>query len=214
MKKGIFITFEGGEGSGKSTQANLLYRFLKQKNYPVINTYEPGITHVGEKIRRILLSNKHENISRETEALLYLACRAQHVSEIISPALAAKKIVLCDRFTDSTLAYQGFARGIPLPLLSQLENFSRRSITPDLTILLDADPKLMFKRLTQKHCEHKDRLESESLNFHQKVRKGYMSLARNNAGRIVVVDASKSMDILHDEIKNRVMLVLKKKGCI
>ncbi len=211
LKKGFFITFEGGEGCGKTTQIKLLCKFLSKKGYPVITTYEPGATQIGELIRRILLSNHHSEISRETEALLYLACRAQHVQEIIAPALKEKKIVLCDRFTDSTLAYQGFARGIVLMSLQQLERFSRNGIAPDLTILLDADPRPMFLRLKQKHLEHKDRVESESLAFHQKVRKGYLALAKKNPKRYLIVNARKSVPSIHEEIKRHVMFMLNKK---
>lgn len=211
LKKGFFITFEGGEGCGKTTQIKLLRKFLSKNGYPLITTYEPGATPIGELIRRILLSNHHGEISRETETLLYLACRAQHVREIIAPALKEKKIVLCDRFTDSTLAYQGFARGIALTLLQSLERFSRNGIAPDLTILLDADPRPMFQRLKQKHLEHKDRLESESLAFHQKVRKGYLALAKKNPKRYLIVDARKSVHSIHEEIKRHVMSMLTKK---
>lgn len=211
MKKGFFITFEGGEGCGKTTQIKWLRKFLTKKGYTAVTTYEPGATQIGEHIRRILLSNHHGEILRETEALLYLACRAQHVHEIIAPALKEKKIVLCDRFTDSTLAYQGFARGIALTLLQQLERFSRNGIAPDLTILLDADPRPMFLRLKQKHLEHKDRLESESLAFHKKVRKGYLALAKKNPKRYLIVDARKSVHTIHEEIKRHVMSILNKK---
>lgn len=204
MKKGFFITFEGGEGCGKSTQAELLYKFLKQKKYPVLLTYEPGATPVGEKIRALLLSNRHKKISRETEALLYLACRAQHVSEIIAPALASGKIVLCDRFTDSTLAYQGFARGISMKPLKIIEQFSRNGLVPDLTILLDADPKKMFPRIKSK----RDRLESESVQFHEKVRWGYLALAKKDARRILKLDAGEGMQVLHEKIKKRIIKLL------
>ncbi len=200
MKKGFFITFEGGEGCGKSTQAKLLYKFLKHKKYPVLLTYEPGATPVGEKIRSLLLGNNQGKISRETETLLYLACRAQHVSEIIAPALASGKIVLCDRFTDSTLAYQGFARGISMKPLKIIEQFSRNGLVPDLTILLDADPKKMFPRIKSK----RDRLESESVQFHEKVRRGYLALAKKEPRRLLKLDAGEGMQVLHKKIKKRI----------
>lgn len=210
LTKGFFITFEGGEGSGKTTQVNLLGHYLSSLGLPVLVTYEPGATPIGEKIRKLLLSHHQKNISREAETLLYLACRAQHVSEVIVPALKNKKIVICDRFTDSTLAYQGHARGIPLTALSHVEHFSRGSVAPDLTVLLDADPELLFRRLKHKHLEHKDRLESESLSFHQKVRKGYLLLAKKNMRRFFVADACKKTNELRDEIRSRVMTALSK----
>jgi len=181
--KGKFITFEGSECCGKSTQSKLLYEYLKKEGHPVIFLREPGGTKVSEKIRKILLDGRNDDITPETELLLYMASRAQTVREVIEPALRKGKIVLCDRFLDSTIVYQGYGLGIDLRLIKDMGNFATGGIKPDLTILLDLPLK---KALDGIGCK-KDRIESRAFAYHLRVKKGYLSLARKEPDRIKVV---------------------------
>lgn len=201
--KGIFITFEGPEGSGKTTQSKLLYKYLIEKGFNVIYTREPGGTELSESIRRILL-NPHTAISPLTELLLYEACRAQHVSEIILPALRSDKIVICDRFTDATIAYQGYGRGISLNIINTLNRYTTFGIKPDLTILLDipVNKGLKKARLTAKEIYYNngDRLEREKITFHKRIREGYIRLAKKEPSRIIVVKNEKNIEITHNKI--------------
>lgn len=194
--KGILITFEGGEGTGKSTQAKLLYKFLKKKNYKVILTKEPGGTKISEKIRKILLDKDTAEITKKTELLLYFASRAQHVEEIIKPYLEKKYIVISDRFSDSTFAYQGIGRRIDLKTVELINDFVTEKIKPNLTFLLDAPPEITLKRL-----KNKNRIDRESLKFHRKVRKGFLKLAKLNRDRIVVLNAEENISKIHEKIK-------------
>jgi dTMP kinase len=181
--KGTFITFEGSEGCGKSTQSRLLLAFLKRKGYGVIFVREPGSTRIGEKIRKVLLDAKNDSLSPECEMLLYMAARAQIVEEIIKPALKDGKIVLCDRFLDSTLAYQGYGLGMDIRLITRLGALVTQGIVPDLTILLDVPLK---KGLRYREAS-KDRIERRPLSYHGRVRRGYFTLARLAPGRIKIV---------------------------
>jgi dTMP kinase len=181
--KGKFITFEGSECCGKSTQSKLLYEYLKKQSYPVIFLREPGGTKVSEKIRKILLDGRNDSITPETELLLYMASRAQTVKEVIEPALKKGKIVLCDRFLDSTIVYQGYGLGIDLKLIRDMGSFATAGIKPDLTILLDLPLK---KALGGIGCK-KDRIESRAFVYHLRVKKGYLTLARKDPARIKVV---------------------------
>lgn len=207
---GLFITFEGGEGSGKTTQLKLLVNRIHASGKEVIDTQDPGGTATGKEIRTLLLHSPLTTcgdrsgpgpIAVTTELLLYEASRAQLVREVITPALARGAIVLCDRFTDSTLAYQGCGRGIDPHLIRQLNRFSADELVPDLTILLDLDPRIGLTRCrggvdadasmrlgAGPSCW--DRIEAEPLDFHQRIREGYITLAREDPGRIAVVDAS------------------------
>lgn len=197
MKKGIFITFEGCEGSGKSTQAKLLYRYFKKQGHDVILTYEPGGVKISNKIRDILLSAKNKNLHYKTELLLYLAARAQHVEEKIKPALKEGKIVICDRFSDSTFAYQGTARKIDHKTIEFINNFATSGLLPDIVILIDIPPDIGFKRIKK----HKyDRLEREKLSFHKKVRNGYLLLAKKYPQRIKIVNGLEDTNELHKKI--------------
>ncbi|MFH0917975.1 MAG: dTMP kinase, partial [Candidatus Omnitrophota bacterium] len=180
--KSKFITFEGSEGCGKSTQSEMLFSYLKTKGAKVIYLREPGGVKLSEKIRTILLDPKSK-ISAQAETLLYMAARAQVVEEIIKPALAAKKIVVCDRFLDSTIAYQGFGLGIDIKLIKSLGSFTTQGIKPDLTIFLDLPVKSGLKH--RNNC--KDRIEQRSMSYHEKVRKGYLTLARQEPQRIKIV---------------------------
>lgn len=184
--KSKFITFEGSEGCGKSTQSGMLFRYLKAKRSKLIYLREPGGVKLSEKIRDILLDPKNK-ISPEAETLLYMAARAQVVEEIIKPALKAGKTVVCDRFLDSTIAYQGFGLGIDIKLIKLIGNFATQGIRPDLTIFLDLSVKSGLKH--RHNC--KDRIEQRSINYHEKVRIGYLTLAKEEPQRIKVVRVQK-----------------------
>jgi dTMP kinase len=189
---GLFITFEGGEGSGKTTQLKLLANHLRALSKEVIETRDPGGTTIGKEIRTLLLSPESAPMSAAAELLLYEASRALLVRDVIAPALARGVLVLCDRFTDSTLAYQGFGRGLDLNLIRRLNQFVTEGLDPDLTILLDHDPGIGLLRcarsLSAETCS-RDRIESEPLAFHQRIRAGYLALARQEPDRIRVIDA-------------------------
>lgn len=202
MKKGLFITFEGGEGSGKSTQIKRTVEFLKSKGRDVVVLREPGATKISEGIREIILNKDFTEMSPNTELLLYLAARAQIVAEEILPALKAGKVVICDRFEDSTWAYQGYGRGLSLKTIDSVsKQIVRGSLKPDLTFLLDIDPHKGMKR-GGRH----DRMEKESFAFHNKVRNGFLDIARKNPRRCVIIDASKPLG----EVTLRVREVLER----
>lgn len=195
--KGIFISFEGADGSGKTTQVKLVSEYLKQKNKDFIATRDPGGTELGRTIRKILL-NSTEHIYPTCELFLYLADRAQHIDEKILPALKENKIVLCDRFIDSTLAYQGYARKLDKNIINQLNEIVTHSLNPDITILFDVDTNIAIKRIGQK----KDRLESENSDFHQKVRQGYLKLAQKFPERIKVINANQRIEkVFNDTVE-------------
>ncbi len=186
----MFITFEGGEGAGKTTLIDALYLYLQQRGLSVLKTRAPGGTAVGAGIRELLLHTDKTSLDKRCELLLFLADRAQHVEEVILPSLQRGKTVLCDRYNDSTLAYQGGARGFPLPYLKQLLSFACQDLKPDLTFYLDLDPQLGFER-AQKAGFVKDRIESETLSFHQKIRAAFQQMALEEPDRMVLLDASK-----------------------
>jgi len=181
-KNGFFITFEGAEGSGKSTQIRFAVNYLKKEGCRVAFFREPGGTKVSEAIRKILLDKRLRDMRPETELLLYLAARAQLVREKIEPALRAGKIVVLDRYEDSTLAYQGYGGGIPVPTIRELSLFARGFRTPDLTFLLDVETKQGLKR-----SGRRDRVEKKSISFHRRVREGFLMLARHERSRFVVL---------------------------
>ena len=201
MKKGLFITFEGIEGCGKTTQMNLLADHLKKEGVSVLKTREPGGTKIGEEIRELLLNPDNKKMAKETEMLLYGASRAQHIKELIEPALKSGKIVLCDRYADSTLAYQGFGRSIGIALIKKACPLSLGSIQPDLTILLDLDVKAGLKRIKNR-AHGNDRIEKEKIAFHNRVRKGYLKLAKASRGRIKIVKADKEIVAIQKEIRD------------
>jgi len=197
--KGILITFEGPEGGGKSLQIQKLGEYLKNKGFKVLTLREPGQTKIGEQIREILLNPKNKKMTPRAETLLFEASRAQLVEEIIKPALAQGVIVLIDRFFDSTTAYQGYGRGLPLKEIQRLNVFATGGLRPDLTILLDVEIEEGLKR--REKSGKKDRIDIESLKFHQKVREGYLEMARENPHRWRIVDASRSPEEVFEEIK-------------
>jgi len=201
----MFITFEGSEGSGKTTQAKLLTQALQKKGFDVIHTHEPGGTKISEKIRKILLEPENSNISALTELLLYLSSRAQHVDEVIKPALDSGKIVICDRFVDATLAYQGYGRGLNKELIQKLNSEVSQGIKPDLTFVLDIDPAEGLKKAINLHKDiypagKGDRIEQEQLEFHHRVRDGYLEMAKQEPQRIKIIPRQKDISQIHQII--------------
>lgn len=207
--KGKFITFEGPEGSGKSTQSKLLYRYLKDKGYSVIWLREPGGTEISEKLRKILLDAKNHSMTPVCEMLLYMASRAQVVNEVIKPALKKGKIVVCDRFLDSTLAYQGFGLGIDIDSIRRIGELVTCRIKPDLTLFLDLSLKEALKRCG----DVKDRIEKRSLQYHQRVREGYLKLAKLEPNRIKIVKVNKNITAIQGDIRKLVDKYLKVRQC-
>ena len=205
MSEGKFITFEGPEGSGKSTHIRLLADFLNGHGIAVTLTREPGGTPTGEAIRHLLQHNgAGESPTDRTEVLLFLASRAQHVERLIRPALAAGQWVLCDRFDDSTMAYQGYGRGFDLSALQAVNAFATNGLKPDLTILLDVSPATSRQRLLERQAQTSDgpdRIECEAAAFHVRLRNGFLDLARRNADRIVVVDAERDLNQVAADIR-------------
>lgn len=195
MDKGLFITFEGADGCGKTTQLMMLAKYLEAKNYDVLVTREPGAKGLGEKIREILLNYDGE-VSSQCEAFLFLADRAQHMDVIVKPAVDKGKIVLCDRHTDSSVAYQGYGRGLDIERINLLNNIATANKKPDLTIVFDIDVETSMKRVGAQ----KDRLESAGVEFHNRVRNGYLEIARQEPERVKVVDASKSIEDIHKDV--------------
>jgi len=187
----VFVTFEGIEGCGKTTQARLLFEELLDRGFEVILTREPGGTPTAEEIRNLLLTEREENFPPLAEVFLYEAARAFHVENLIKPALSRGSIVICDRFTDSTLAYQGFGRGISVEFLKNLNEKATGGLKPNLTFLLDVPVKEAFKRLKGKEL---DRLESENLSFHERVREGFLTIAKEEPERIVVIDGTMNVE--------------------
>jgi dTMP kinase len=183
---GLFITFEGGEGCGKSTQSRLLLKKLQQQNVPVVLTHEPGGTALGNELRKALKRKRGSSISPHAELLLFAASRAQLAAEVIRPALEEGKVVICDRFSHSTLIYQGYGRGLDFTAIEMLNNLATMHLNPDLIILLDISPE---QGLARKRSS-KDRFESEDLSFHRRVREGYLKVAAADPDRWLVIDAS------------------------
>ena len=195
-----FVTFEGIEGSGKTTQVRRLSEHLKAKGTPHLLTREPGGTPLANEIRALLLAPREEPVFPETELLLYEAARAQHVRAVILPALAEGTAVLCDRFCDATLAYQGFSRGINVSRVEWLNAYASAGAVPDLTLLFDVAPEEGFRRIAGRG-RILDRLEGESLAFHRLVRDGYLGLWRRHPDRIVRIDAAESADAVFDAVR-------------
>lgn len=199
---GAFIAFEGGEGAGKSTQEELLTQWLRDRGRAVIRTREPGGTPAGEAIRDVLLSNEYAGLDDRAEALLFAAARGEHVSRVIRPALDAGTDVVCDRFMDSSIAYQGVGRGLG-EHVRDVNLWATRGLLPDLTVLLDIDPAIGLSRVKEP-----DRLESEPLGYHQSVREAFLNIAAIEPGRYLVVDASRGLDEIAAQIRSRVAVML------
>lgn len=200
--EGIFITIEGGDGSGKSTQIDLLTKYFDGIGYDVLLTREPGGTVISEKIREIILDKNHMEMVDMTEALLYAASRAQHVQEFIIPNVHAGKVVICDRYVDSSVVYQGYARGLGIEAIEAINSYATAGLSPDLTILLDLPPEIGLQR--KKHQRALDRLELQADSFHMKVSEGYRILAKRHPERILSVDATQSIERIHEIIKEAI----------
>jgi dTMP kinase len=208
---GLFITFEGGEGSGKTTQLKALLAALRGSGAEVVETRDPGGTAVGKQIRELLLDREQTRMEATAELFLYEASRAQLVAEVIRPSLDQGRVVLCDRFCDSTVAYQGYGRGLDRGLIGQLNAVATGGVAPDLTFLLDLDPALGLERATQRGLQlrqRQDRMERELLAFHQRVRDGYRAIAMAEPARVVVVDGARGMTAIEGEIRRRVEAIL------
>ncbi len=207
--KGCFITVEGTDGSGKSTQIELLTRYLKDRGLDVVFTREPGGTAISEKIREIILDINNREMTGTTEALLYAAARSQHVEEKIIPAVNAGKIVICDRFVDSSVAYQGAARELGAEMIADINGFALHGIMPDMTLFFDLPPE---KGILRKKNERKlDRLEAEKLDFHKRVYEGYKALCQKFPDRIRAVDADRSVEEVHGDVVCEIDRLLKGK---
>jgi dTMP kinase len=201
---GLFITFEGGEGCGKSTQARLLRDNLEQQNIPVVLTHEPGGTSLGTEIRKLLKRKRDSSIAPQAELFLFAASRVQLLAELIRPALEEGKVVICDRFTDSTLVYQGYGRGLDFTAITMVNNMATRYLNPDLIILLDISPE---QGLARKQSL-KDRFELEDLSFHHRVREGYLKMAAAEPDCWLLIDASLPEGKIAEIIWDRVSTLL------
>ncbi len=204
MTAGLLITFEGPEGSGKTTQIRLLHAAWAQRGRAGIATREPGGTRIGNAIRSLLLDPAHTEMSARTETLLFQAARAQIVDEVIRPALAAGQVVLCDRYADSTLAYQGYGHGQALDPLRRLGDYATAELTPALTLYLDIDVHTGLARKRAGAAEEWNRMENHALAFHQRVRDGYLALAAADPARWLVIDAAQPLAAIHAQILTRV----------
>lgn len=206
--RGKFITFEGCDGSGKSTQLRLLSDYLTKQNIPHIFTREPGGGKISEAIREILLNGKNMEMTDECEALLYAASRVQHLSDRVEPALKEGKLVICDRYVDSSLAYQAYARGLGDAFVRQINDFALKNYLPDVTIFIDLSPEEAFKR---KHgADQNDRLEKAGSAFHDRVYEGYKAVAKAEPKRVVCVDGKQTPDAIFADV----LRILKEKNCL
>ncbi len=202
-KKGLFITFEGGEGSGKSTQIKLISKSLNEDNLSYVLTREPGGTPVSEEIRKILVSGKVEKLDSYSELLCFTASRRQHLKEIIIPALNSGQIVICDRYIDSTLVYQGFVGGVSKETIIKLHQDFCYNLYPDLTILLDIDPKIGLNRKKFSNL-NEDRFENQDFDFHNKVRQKYLDISNLHKDRFIKIDANLNEKKIFNLIKNKI----------
>lgn len=198
--KGLFISFEGNEGSGKSSVLSWIQKKFASEGIEIYLTREPGGNKIAEQIRNVILDKSNTNMDSKTEALLYAAARRQHLVENINPLLENNKIVISDRYIDSSLAYQGFARGIGIQNVYDINMFATNNELPDLTILFDIDPDIGLKRIAANSNREVNRLDNEALDFHRKVHMGYMLLVKEFKSRIKVIDASKNFEEVCDEV--------------
>lgn len=206
--QGHFITLEGGEGSGKTTVLDIVYNELSALGYSVLTTREPGGIPIAEKIRDIILDPINIQMEKKTEALLYAAARHQHLMEVINPALQRGKIVLCDRFIDSSLVYQGYARGIGMDEIMEINRFAISDVFPDLTLLFNIEPELGLARIEKNKQREKNRLDLEEINFHKKVYEGYQLLLNQNPKRIKQIDANKTINEVAQEAIEKILIKL------
>lgn len=202
MRKGLFIVFEGGEGTGKTTAIDQIYNWIKENGFKCMKTREPGGIKISEEIRQVVLNKDNKNMDARTEALLYAAARRQHLVEKVIPALEAGSIVLCDRFIDSSLAYQGYARKLGIEEVMSINKFAIGEYMPDITILFDLEPKIGLERIKSNEEREINRLDLEKLDFHERVRAGYNIVHEDNKDRIIKIDAEKSKEEVIRQIKN------------
>ncbi|MDN6731562.1 MAG: dTMP kinase [Atopostipes suicloacalis] len=214
--RGLFITVEGPDGSGKTSLVKELSRELEKIiKVPLIITREPGGSNIAEKIREVIIDPNHPEMDDRTEALLFAASRRQHIIEKIKPALNAGKVVLCDRFVDSSIAYQGAGREIGVSEVASINQFATEDLTPDLTLYLDVDAQVGLNRIGSKHSNReKDRLELETITFHNRVRSAYLKLLNENSERIYLIDASQEMEAVLEDSLARVKEKLKENGLL
>ncbi|WP_210367685.1 dTMP kinase [Bacillus sp. REN3] len=208
MAKGMFISIEGPEGAGKTTIINMLAENLKKEGYHVLATREPGGIEIAEQIRRVILDKNNTAMDPRTEALLYAAARRQHLAEKVKPALESGKIILCDRFIDSSLAYQGHARGLGIDEVYSINKFAIEDMMPRLTLYFDLDPEIGLARISRHKGREVNRLDLEALEFHQKVREGYRLLVDRFPDRIVKIDASGELDRVYQEAEATIKKLL------
>ena len=205
----MFITIEGPEGSGKTTAVNTAVEQLQKMGYQIVRTREPGGTPIAEQIRNIILDKNNTAMDERTEALLYAACRRQHLVEKVWPALKEGKIVICDRYLDSSLAYQGGARGLGVDNILQVNSFATEGTFPDLTLLFDIDPELGLARIAANSNREVNRLDLEKIEFHKKVRNTFLDLAKRYPERFVIIDASQSKE----EVARKTLEVMLSRIC-
>lgn len=208
VKRGKFITFEGCDGCGKSTQLKMMSEYLTKENVAHIFTREPGGGKISEAIREILLSGKNMEMTDECEALLYAAARVQHLSDRVEPALQKGELVICDRYVDSSLAYQAYARGLGTDFITKINAFALENYLPDVTVFIDLTPEAAFRR--KKGADANDRLELAGMEFHNRVYEGYKKLASENPDRFVCIDGNQTPQ----EIFNQIVAVLKERNCL
>jgi len=201
-----FITFEGGEGSGKTTLIEMLTNELNQLGYNILKTREPGGSKIAEEIRNVILNVDNVDMDYKTEALLLAASRRQHLTEVIIPALNAGKIVICDRYVDSSLAYQGYARGLGIKEVYEINNYAIEGILPELTIYIDIDPIIGLNRI--KGRDKVDRLDLEEISFHTKVKEGYLELAKMFKERFKVINGNRTPEEIYEDIKKEILKIL------
>lgn len=198
----LFITFEGPEGSGKTTQARLLVEYLRARGYPVLYTREPGGTEISEQIRHVILSTRNKAMQSEAEVLLFSAARAQIVAELIRPALAVGKIVICDRYADSTMAYQGYGLGLDLDALRAITRFATGGLVPERTFYVDVPVEV---GLARRQRGEMNRLDQKEVAYHTRVRNGYLALIQAEPHRFIVIDGSQTIEQVQQEIRTRML---------
>ncbi|MBE6063539.1 MAG: dTMP kinase [Clostridium butyricum] len=211
MKKGLFIVFEGGEGTGKTTAIDAICNWIEKQGIECVKTREPGGIRIAEDIRQVILNKENTSMDGRTEALLYAAARRQHLVEKVIPALKRGAVVLCDRFIDSSLAYQGYARNLGIDEVMSINKFAIDGYMPDVSILFDLDPKVGLERINVNKSREVNRLDLEQIDFHERVREGYSMIYNANKDRMIKIDAGKSKLEIQSDIKNILKPILKEK---
>jgi len=206
MQNGCFIVFEGGEGSGKSTILEKIYNWMIEEKKQCIKTREPGGIKISEQIREVILNAENIKMDGRTEALLYAAARRQHLVEKVIPALKEGKIVLCDRFIDSSLAYQGFARGLGIEEIYKINEFAIDGCMPNISILFDIEPAVGLDRINKDKDREINRIDLEKIDFHNRVREGYNEIFETSKGRMIKIDASKTIEQVYEDVKKIIMV--------